>query len=60
MLFYYHLTELEESLVWVYFDSHIEEFNCVECWGPLREAAIKASKPIGSKRKELHHDLVDG
>ncbi|KAK1295857.1 hypothetical protein QJS10_CPB15g00719 [Acorus calamus] len=31
--------ELEEALVWVYFHSNLPEFNRVECWGPLREAA---------------------
>uniref|UniRef100_A0A1D1Z751 Tryptophan synthase beta chain 2 n=1 Tax=Anthurium amnicola TaxID=1678845 RepID=A0A1D1Z751_9ARAE len=31
--------ELEEALVWVYFHSNLPEYNKVECWGPLREAA---------------------
>ncbi|KAH9300496.1 hypothetical protein KI387_012079, partial [Taxus chinensis] len=31
--------ELEEALVWVYFHSNVKEYNCVECWGPLLEAA---------------------
>ncbi|XP_038726090.1 protein STAY-GREEN homolog, chloroplastic-like [Tripterygium wilfordii] len=31
--------ELEEALVWVYFHSNIPEFNNVECWGPLKDAA---------------------
>ncbi|CAK9173101.1 unnamed protein product [Ilex paraguariensis] len=31
--------ELEEALVWVYFHSNIPEFNKVECWGSLTEAA---------------------
>ncbi|XP_057865127.1 protein STAY-GREEN homolog, chloroplastic [Cryptomeria japonica] len=31
--------ELEEALVWVYFHSNVEEYNRVECWGPLVEAA---------------------
>ncbi|PKA66346.1 hypothetical protein AXF42_Ash007043 [Apostasia shenzhenica] len=31
--------ELEDALVWVYFHSNSPEFNRVECWGPLREAA---------------------
>ncbi|CAN4127489.1 unnamed protein product [Withania somnifera] len=30
--------ELQEALVWVYFHSNIQEFNKVECWGPLKEA----------------------
>ncbi|KAJ0971047.1 hypothetical protein J5N97_019006 [Dioscorea zingiberensis] len=32
--------ELEEALVWVYFHSNIPEFNKVECWGELRDAAM--------------------
>ncbi|CAA6666974.1 unnamed protein product [Spirodela intermedia] len=31
--------ELEEALVWVYFHSSLPEYNKVECWGPLHEAA---------------------
>lgn len=31
--------ELEGALVWVYFHSNLPEFNRVECWGPLKEAA---------------------
>lgn len=30
--------ELQEALVYVYFHSNIQEFNRVECWGPLKEA----------------------
>ncbi|RWR89428.1 protein STAY-GREEN, chloroplastic-like protein [Cinnamomum micranthum f. kanehirae] len=30
--------ELEEALVWVYFHSNLQEFNTVECWGPLKDA----------------------
>ncbi|PKI31550.1 protein STAY-GREEN homolog, chloroplastic-like [Punica granatum] len=42
--------ELQEALVWVYFHSNIPEFNKVECWGQLREAA--APNNTGSHRKE--------
>ncbi|KAE8732239.1 Protein STAY-GREEN [Hibiscus syriacus] len=35
--------ELQESLVWVYFHSNVPEFNRVECWGPLVEAAAPSS-----------------
>ncbi|OMO81010.1 Staygreen protein [Corchorus olitorius] len=35
--------ELQEALVWVYFHSNIPEFNRVECWGPLVEAAAPCS-----------------
>ncbi|VFQ70786.1 unnamed protein product [Cuscuta campestris] len=31
--------ELQEASVWVYFHSNLPEFNKVECWGPLKEAA---------------------
>ncbi|MCL7027837.1 hypothetical protein MKW94_020260 [Papaver nudicaule] len=31
--------ELEEALVWVYFHSNLQEFNKVECWGPLKDAS---------------------
>ncbi|BFG31593.1 hypothetical protein CerSpe_178670 [Prunus speciosa] len=31
--------ELQEASVWVYFHSSIPEFNKVECWGPLSDAA---------------------
>nr|GMD98577.1 protein STAY-GREEN, chloroplastic-like [Ipomoea batatas] len=37
--------ELQDSLVWVYFHSIIEEFNRVECWGPLKEAASPPPPP---------------
>ncbi|KAK8626091.1 hypothetical protein V6N13_133743 [Hibiscus sabdariffa] len=35
--------ELQESLVWVYFHSNVPEFNRVECWGQLVEAAAPCS-----------------
>ncbi|KAE8732419.1 Protein STAY-GREEN [Hibiscus syriacus] len=38
-----HYPELQESLVWVYFHSNVPEFNRVECWGPLVEAAAPSS-----------------
>lgn len=41
--------ELEESLVWVYFHSNIPEFNKVECWGPLMEAAA----PTKNRKNEV-------
>ncbi|XP_052170703.1 protein STAY-GREEN homolog, chloroplastic-like [Diospyros lotus] len=41
--------ELQEALVWVYFHSNIEEFNKVECWGKLKEAATVKQE---EKRKE--------
>ncbi|WOL18157.1 protein STAY-GREEN, chloroplastic-like [Canna indica] len=34
-----HHPELEEAMVWVYFHSNLPEFDRLECWGPLREAA---------------------
>lgn len=35
--------ELQEAMVWVYFHSNLPEFNRVECWGPLIEAAAPSS-----------------
>lgn len=31
--------DLDNSLVWVYFHSNVREYNRLECWGPLVEAA---------------------
>ncbi|KAK4365298.1 hypothetical protein RND71_016656 [Anisodus tanguticus] len=39
--------ELQEALVWVYFHSNIQEFNKVECWGPLKEATSPSSSSGG-------------
>ncbi|XP_057977983.1 protein STAY-GREEN homolog, chloroplastic-like [Malania oleifera] len=35
--------DLQEALVWVYFHSSIPEFNRVECWGPLEDAAAPSN-----------------
>ncbi|XP_059645246.1 protein STAY-GREEN homolog, chloroplastic-like [Cornus florida] len=43
-----HHPELEAAFVWVYFHSNIPEFNKVECWGPLMDAAA----PSGGTQKE--------
>ncbi|KAK1438664.1 hypothetical protein QVD17_04473 [Tagetes erecta] len=40
--------ELQEASVWVYFHSNIQEFNRVECWGPLKEAVGPLSTSLGS------------
>ncbi|KAI4377884.1 hypothetical protein MLD38_015445 [Melastoma candidum] len=45
-----HYPELREALVWVYFHSNIEEFNKVECWGPLKDAGTH--KPGESRGDE--------
>jgi len=39
------MTDLDEALVWVYFHSNVEAYNCVECWGPLVEAAKVRPNP---------------
>ncbi|XP_073147557.1 protein STAY-GREEN homolog, chloroplastic-like isoform X2 [Henckelia pumila] len=39
--------ELKESLVWVYFHSHISRFNKTECWGPFKESWAASGGPIG-------------
>lgn len=31
--------DLDNAMVWVYFHSNVKEYNRVECWGPLVEAA---------------------
>lgn len=41
--------DLDNAMVWVYFHSNVKEYNRVECWGPLVEAA----KVIGFTN--LHH-----
>ena len=33
------VADLDNSLVWVYFHSNVREYNRLECWGPLVEAA---------------------
>ncbi|PQM40928.1 hypothetical protein Pyn_21695 [Prunus yedoensis var. nudiflora] len=41
--------ELQEASVWVYFHSSVPEFNKVECWGPLSDAAAPyRSRPGGA------------
>ncbi|XP_058086068.1 protein STAY-GREEN homolog, chloroplastic-like [Magnolia sinica] len=40
--------ELEEALVWVYFHSNLQEFNRVECWGPLKDA-MEGGDWVGSQ-----------
>ena len=41
--------DLLEALVWVYFHSNADEFNRVECWGPLWEA----TSPDGHRTQTL-------
>ncbi|KAJ4912929.1 hypothetical protein Rs2_07550 [Raphanus sativus] len=43
-----HHPELQEALVYVYFHSNVNEFNRVECWGPLWEA----TSPDGRHRTQ--------
>ncbi|KMT19670.1 hypothetical protein BVRB_1g010560 [Beta vulgaris subsp. vulgaris] len=31
--------ELMEAVVWVYFHSSSPKYNCIECWGPLKDAS---------------------
>jgi len=48
--------ELQESLVWVYFHSNIPEFNKVECWGPLKDAAApSSSSTVAGGSDEIEH-----
>ncbi|KAF3448463.1 hypothetical protein FNV43_RR09176 [Rhamnella rubrinervis] len=41
--------ELHEALVLVYFHSNLTEFNKVECWGPLKDAAAPSSGDGGTQ-----------
>ncbi|KAI3944392.1 hypothetical protein MKW98_006553 [Papaver atlanticum] len=41
--------ELEEALVWVYFHSNLQEFNKVECWGPLKDAEAPSDRSNQTK-----------
>ncbi|KAK4726356.1 hypothetical protein R3W88_031273 [Solanum pinnatisectum] len=51
--------ELEEALVWVYFHSNIQEFNKVDCWGPLKEASSLSSSTTNSSSSELGEIQMD-
>ncbi|KAA8522325.1 hypothetical protein F0562_013314 [Nyssa sinensis] len=44
--------ELQEALVWVYFHSNTPEFNRVECWGPLKDAAAPPSSEAGGTQED--------
>ncbi|KAI3928870.1 hypothetical protein MKW92_043681 [Papaver armeniacum] len=46
--------ELEKALVWVYFHSNLQEFNKVECWGPLKDAEAPSDR--SSQTKTLDDD----
>lgn len=36
--------ELMDAVVWVYFHSRSPKYNCIECWGPLKDAAQKGDQ----------------
>uniref|UniRef100_A0A7C8YUY2 Staygreen protein domain-containing protein n=1 Tax=Opuntia streptacantha TaxID=393608 RepID=A0A7C8YUY2_OPUST len=40
--------ELMDAVVWVYFHSMSPKYNCIECWGPLKDAAQKGDQIHGS------------
>ncbi|ONK79905.1 uncharacterized protein A4U43_C01F11600 [Asparagus officinalis] len=50
--------ELEEALVFVYFHSNLPEFNRVECWGPLRDAA-SSGNPVNTTNSLEEAQNVD-
>ncbi|CAI9274330.1 unnamed protein product [Lactuca saligna] len=52
--------ELQEASVWVYFHSNIQEFNRVECWGPLREAVRPLSITTSSSSSSESTIAEDG
>ncbi|CAO2834257.1 unnamed protein product [Amaranthus hypochondriacus] len=39
--------ELMEAVVWVYFHSSSAKYNCIECWGPLKDAAQRQDQVRG-------------
>nr|AVI10238.1 senescence-inducible chloroplast stay-green protein 1 [Musa ABB Group]AXR70605.1 senescence-inducible chloroplast stay-green protein 1 [Musa ABB Group] len=48
--------DLEEAMVWVYFHSNLPEFNRVECWGPLRDAASAGRSKAGEAQPPFPTD----
>ncbi|WMV57275.1 hypothetical protein MTR67_050660 [Solanum verrucosum] len=52
--------ELEEALVWVYFHSNIQEFNKVDCWGPLKEtSSLSSTTTTYSSSSEIGETQMD-
>lgn len=49
--------ELQNAPVWVYFHSNMEEYNRLECWGPLSEATKGAYN--SEIQKEAIHQAMD-
>lgn len=47
--------DLDNSLVWVYFHSNVSDYNRLECWGPLVEAA----KGEDNAKEAIHHALEE-
>lgn len=39
--------DLVEAVVWVYFHSSSTQYNCIECWGPLKDAAQRRDQVRG-------------
>lgn len=39
--------ELMDAVVWVYFHSSSAKYNCIECWGPLQDAAQRGKQIRG-------------
>lgn len=48
--------DLDNAMVWVYFHSNVKEYNRVECWGPLVEAAKSASEEA---KEAIHHAMEE-
>lgn len=50
-----------EAVVWVYFHSSSAKYNCIECWGPLKDAAqvIKLSVYSFSKISVILQVLLE-
>jgi hypothetical protein len=48
--------DLDNAMVWVYFHSNVKDYNRVECWGPLVEAAKSASEEA---KEAIHHAMEE-
>ncbi|KAM1158929.1 hypothetical protein ACFX1X_032563 [Malus domestica] len=52
--------ELQDAMVWIYFHSSIPEFNKVECWGPLVDAAAPSSGSSGGAHHQENNSGGEG
>ncbi|KAJ8444442.1 hypothetical protein Cgig2_005964 [Carnegiea gigantea] len=50
--------ELMEAVVQVYFHSRSPKYNCIECWGPLKDAAQVPSSAFDVHLIKLDHFCI--